>query len=172
MAQWRLTPCPSIFKRERGSHGVFARMCVHVCEWHFYKPGDERSDKPLPLPDCSLQLHLTTPLAVCVTPSLRGVFSMFVWDCLSLCHLGLVSPNPLKVCVSVCMHVCVCVLVTNTMSIYYTKVCMCGYVYLWQVWQPSYLHLFQFLQALSWTCVCVRTRCVCVGQDKVDSHPI
>lgn len=41
-------------------------VCACACEWHFYKPSDERSDKPLPLPDCYLQLHLAEERAVCV----------------------------------------------------------------------------------------------------------
>lgn len=41
-------------------------VCACVCKWHLYKPSDERSDKPLPLPDCSLQLHLAEERAVCV----------------------------------------------------------------------------------------------------------
>lgn len=44
------------------------RMCVWVCvcEWHFYKPSDERSDRTSPLPLCSLLLHLAAEPAVCV----------------------------------------------------------------------------------------------------------
>lgn len=143
-------------------------MCV--CEWQFYKPSDERSDKPLPLPDCSLQLHLTTECAARVCPSLRSVSSLFAWDCLYCCHLGPVSPAPrrrvskpvcaclsFKLCLSamprqVCM--CVCLL--------FTGVCLCRVCCDWsclsvsvrlQAWQPSYLHLFQFLQAPSRTTV-------------------
>lgn len=79
---------------------VLLLLCVCVCvrEWHFYKPGDERSDKPSPLPDCSLQLHLGLRVA-CGRPSAGGVSSLLLRTvCLSLCHLAAPSV-PFSVCV-------------------------------------------------------------------------
>lgn len=48
------------------SLGVGVCGCVCTREWHFYKPSDERSAKPVPLPDSYLQLHLAEEPAVCV----------------------------------------------------------------------------------------------------------
>lgn len=95
-------------------------MCV--CEWQFYKPSDERSDKPLPLPDCSLQLHLTTECAARVCPSLRSVSSLFAWDCLYCCHLGPVSPAPRR---RVSKPVCACLSFKLCLSAMPRQVCMC-----------------------------------------------
>lgn len=121
--RWRERQCLDMRWRDEDRHLTHQslrdregeRECV--CEWHFYKPSDERPDKPLPLPHCSLQLHLSTEPAVCVCPSFRGVSSVFVWDCLSLCHLGPVSPTPWR-CVCARTSAWARLPVTYTMSIY------------------------------------------------------
>lgn len=79
-------------------------VCVSVCEsGTSTNPGDERSDKPLPLPDCSLQLHLGWRSSAWASVSGRRLLPVASL-CPSVC-LSLSRPvRPLR---AVCLRACV-----------------------------------------------------------------
>lgn len=98
-------------------------VCVCVRKWHLYKPSDERSDKPLPLPDCSLQLRVGC-VCVGVDHLVASPQCLFEAVCPSVTQPP-VSPAPLKACARACANMCVYATVTyHASSAKMGKVCV------------------------------------------------